>query len=391
MKMTSNLQGENVDVASLEAFPNNPRIGDLGTIKESLRRLGQYRPIVVHKGTRRVLAGHHVWQAVKDLGWETIAVTWVDGDEQFCRKVVLADNRTADLGSYQNDILADLLRSLPDLIATGYDAIPRMLDKELSFTKPAPKEVKPRKKVICGGFTYKVDHLAWEIWHDKIFEECGGQKAKIPRQIGSRLGIELTTKAKTRKLAFSPDPKLAILETQSLPIDSVQPFFLNAREGDIGSICESLSTLGQFRPIIVNRKDREILVGNHTWAAAKALGWKSIAVSWVDVDAETATRIVLVDNRTTDLATYDEALLRQTMIDTRDLQGTGWDSEDMNDLFSGLEARAKATKRIKLKVGQYLVPVESEKLLEWIDQLPEGKEIEHIAKLLMLPISELPN
>jgi ParB-like chromosome segregation protein Spo0J len=390
MKMTSNLQGEDVDIASLESFPNNPRIGDLGTIKESLRRLGQYRPIVVHKPTRRVLAGHHVWQAAKDLGWETIAVSWVDGDETFCRKVVLADNRTADLGSYQNDVLTDLLRSLPDLIATGYDAIPRMLDKELSFTKPAPKEVKPRKKVVCGSFNYKVDHLAWEIWHDQIFEECGGQKLKIPRQIGTRLGIELTTKAKNRKLKFSNEATVAIIETQELPIDSVEPFYRNAREGDIGAICESLSTLGQFRPIVVNRRTREILVGNHTWAAAKALKWKTIAVSWVDVDEETATRIVLVDNRSTDLATYDEALLRQTMINT-DLQGTGWDHEDMNDLFSGMETRAKATKRTKLKVGQYLVPVESETLLEWIDKLPMGNEIEHIANLLSLPISELPN
>jgi hypothetical protein len=391
MKMTSNLQGENVDIATLEPFPNNPRIGDLGTIKESLRRLGQYRPIVAHKPTRRVLAGHHVWQAAKDLGWETIAVTWVDGDEQFCKKVVLADNRTADLGSYQNAVLTDLLRSLPDLIATGYDAIPRMLDKELAFTKPAPKEIKPRKKVVCASFSYKVDHLAWEIWLDQIFEECGGQKAKIPRQIGSRLGIELTTKAKNRKLKFSNEPSLAILETQELPIDSVEPFYRNAREGDIGAICESLSMLGQFRPIVVNRRTREILVGNHTWAAAKALNWKTIAVSWVDVDEETATRIVLVDNRATDLATYDEALLRQTMIDTGDLQGTGWDYEDMNDLFSGMETRAKATKRVKLKVGPYLVPVESEALMEWIDKLPVGKEIEHIANLLLLPISELPN
>jgi ParB-like chromosome segregation protein Spo0J len=390
MTMTSNLQGENVDIASLESFPNNPRIGDLGTIKESLRRLGQYRPIVVHKATRRVLAGHHVWQAAKDLGWETIAVTWVDGDETFCKKVVLADNRTADLGSYQNAVLTDLLRSLPDLIATGYDAIPRTLDKELAFTKPAPRETKPRKKVICGSLNYKVDHLAWEIWHDQIFEECGGQKIKIPRQIGSRLGIELTTKAKNRKLKFSNEATMAIIETQELPIDSVEPFYRNAREGDIGAICESLSTLGQFRPIVVNRRTREILVGNHTWAAAKALKWKTIAVSWVDVDEETATRIVLVDNRSTDLATYDEALLRQTMVNI-DLQGTGWDLEEMNDLFSGMETRPKATKRIKLKVGQYLVPVESEALLEWIDKLPEGKEIEHIADLLLLPISELPN
>jgi len=389
--MKIQLQGETVDVASLAPFPNNPRIGDLGTIKESLRRLGQYRPIVVHRETRRVLAGHHVWQAAKDLGWETIAVSWVDGDETFCKKVVLADNRTADLGSYQNDMLTDLLRSLPDLVATGYDAIPRMLDKELSFTKPAPKETKPRKKVICGTYRYKVDHLAWEVWHEDILKECGGQKTKVARQIGTRLGIELTTKAKARKLKFSPEAEIAIIETTELPIDSIEPFYLNAREGDIGAICESLSTLGQYRPIIVNRRTRQILVGNHTWMAAKALGWTKIAVSWVDVDEETGTRIVLIDNRTTDLATYDEALLKSVLISVPDLIGTAWDYEEMNDLFSGLTPRARAEKKTRLKVGQYVVPVEAEVLLDWIEKLPQGKEIEHIASLLCLPISELPN
>ena len=389
--MRIQLQGETVDVASLAPFPNNPRIGDLGTIKESLRRLGQYRPIVVHRETRRVLAGHHVWQAAKDLGWETIAVSWVDGDETFCKKVVLADNRTADLGSYQNDMLTDLLRSLPDLVATGYDAIPRILDKELSLTKPAPKETQPRKKVICGTHRYKVDHLAWEVWHEDILKECGGQKTKVARQIGTRLGIELTTKAKTRKLKFSTEAQIAILETQELPIDSIEPFYLNAREGDVGAICESLSTLGQYRPIIVNRRTRQILVGNHTWMAAKALGWTKIAVSWVDVDEETGTRIVLIDNRTTDLATYDEALLKSVLISVPDLIGTAWDYEEMNDLFSGLTPRARAEKKTRLKVGQYVVPVEAEVLLDWIEKLPNGMEVEHIANLLCLPISEMPN
>ena len=176
-----------------------------------------------------------------------------------------------------------------------------------------------------------------------------------------------------------------------MPIDSVEPFYLNAREGDVGAICESLSTLGQYRPIIVNRRTRQILVGNHTWMAAKALGWTKIAVSWVDVDEETGTRIVLIDNRTTDLATYDEALLKSVLISVPDLIGTAWDYEEMNDLFSGLTPRARAEKKTRLKVGQYVVPVEAEVLLDWIEKLPHGKEIEHIANLLCLPISEMPN
>ena len=49
--------------------------------------------------------------------------------------------------------------------------------------------------------------------------------------------------------------------------------------------------------------------------AAKALGWPEIAVTWVDVDEEQAARIVLVDNRTNDLAGYDEAALADLLVD----------------------------------------------------------------------------
>jgi len=391
MTMTSNLQGEMVDIDSLLAFPNNPRVGDVGTIKESLRRLGQYRPIVVHRPTRRVLAGHHVWQAAQELGWREIAVTWVRGDENFCRKIVLADNRTADLGSYDQNTLTDLLESLPDLTATGYDAIPRTLDKEVNFTKPRPEEIKPRRQVIAGPSRYKVDHKVWERWEERLLEQCGGNKTKAARQIGTRLGLKIETSTKLSRPNSSSDPIVSAIQTQEMPIDSVQPFHHNAREGDVGAIAQSLTTLGQYRPIIVNKLTREILVGNHTWMAAKSLGWKTIAVAWIEVDEQTATRIVLVDNRTTDLATYDEALLKQVLLSLPNLDGTGWDGDDMDDLLRGLQTRAKALKRVRLVVGGYRVPVESDLLKEWLLKLPAEREIEKISELLGLPISDLPN
>ena len=46
----------------------------------------------------------------------------------------------------------------------------------------------------------------------------------------------------------------------------------------------------------------EVLAGNHTLLAARALGWKEIAATFVEVDDEYAKRILLVYNRTDDLA-----------------------------------------------------------------------------------------
>ena len=113
----------------------------------------------------------------------------------------------------------------------------------------------------------------------------------------------------------------------------------NARQGDVGAICESLQRLGQYRPIVVNRgtltgRPWEVLAGNHTVQAALALGWESMEATIVDVDDDTARRVVLVDNRTNDLASNDDAALVALLqaLD-QDYSGTGYDGDDLDDLL----------------------------------------------------------
>jgi hypothetical protein len=53
-------------------------------------------------------------------------------------------------------------------------------------------------------------------------------------------------------------------------------FTINVRQGDIGAISESLKAHGQYRPIVVDKRTNRILAGNHTWKAAKSLGWTQI-------------------------------------------------------------------------------------------------------------------
>ena len=118
-----------------------------------------------------------------------------------------------------------------------------------------------------------------------------------------------------------------------VPVSKVRPYQGNPRRGDIEAIKESLETNGQYRPVVANRRTGEVLAGNHTLQAAKALGWPEIAVTWVDVDEEQAARIVLVDNRTNDLAGYDEAALADLLSGLPDLAGTGYDQAALADLL----------------------------------------------------------
>lgn len=130
----------------------------------------------------------------------------------------------------------------------------------------------------------------------------------------------------------------ASLADLAVPIDELAQYHRNPRTGDLDSITESLSTNGQYRPIVVNRgthtgRTNEILAGNHTFKAAKQLGWDTIAVTWLDVDDDAAAKIVIVDNRTSDLAGYDTVLLADILTELPDLQGTGYDQEQLDQLL----------------------------------------------------------
>jgi len=107
-------------VDNLEPHPRNPRRGDVQAIADSLRRHGQYRPIVVQQSTGHVLAGNHTFMAARYLGWEYVDAVFLDVDDQEALRILLVDNRTADLGTYDEPVLALLLQDLPDLEGTGY-------------------------------------------------------------------------------------------------------------------------------------------------------------------------------------------------------------------------------------------------------------------------------
>lgn len=126
------------------------------------------------------------------------------------------------------------------------------------------------------------------------------------------------------------------IEHLAVSIDVPEPYERNPRRGNVDQVAESLRVNGQYRPIVVNRRDNRILAGNHTWRAARQLGWTHIAVTWVDVDDAAARRIVLVDNRASDLADYDDRLLAELLADVEDLAGTGYNPYDIDELATRL-------------------------------------------------------
>jgi ParB-like chromosome segregation protein Spo0J len=131
------------------------------------------------------------------------------------------------------------------------------------------------------------------------------------------------------------------MKTETVKLGTLTPHPENVRQGDIGLIAESLKAHGQYRPIVAQTSTRHILAGNHTWKAAKALKWDTIEVTWIDCDNEEALRILLVDNRANDEATYNEPDLATILINLmkteQELAGTGYTPEDLDNLLLSLE------------------------------------------------------
>ena len=148
----------------------------------------------------------------------------------------------------------------------------------------------------------------------------------------------LTTPSRTRgNGAIMPN-----LKVETFKISDLSTYHKNPRRGDVDAIAESLKARGQYRPIVVNigthaSHDYEILAGNHTYLAAKKLGWKTIQATTVDVDDDQAAQIVLADNRLADLGGYDDETLSALLSDVSSLDGLGWSQDDVDELAAALE------------------------------------------------------
>ena len=141
-------------------------------------------------------------------------------------------------------------------------------------------------------------------------------------------------------------------ETVLVDVSKLKGYDKNPRKGNVKAIAESLKTNSQYRPIVVQKSSMKILAGNHTWKAAKELGWKKIAVVFVDVDDEGAKRIVLADNRTNDLAEYDNEILAELLKDLGTGEGTGYSEDDMNAIFNAVAADAETVMFASHEAGE---------------------------------------
>lgn len=97
---------------------------------------------------------------------------------------------------------------------------------------------------------------------------------------------------------------------------------------------------GFFGAVLVQASSGRIIAGNHRTRVARRRGETTVPVLFIDVDDAQARRLLLVDNRTNDLAGYDDrdlaALLADLAADEVGLIGTGFSETELEDLLARL-------------------------------------------------------
>lgn len=121
------MEVKHVEIESLTEDAKNARThGDrnIASIKLSLSRFGQQKPIVVTRDGV-VVAGNGTLRAARELGWTTIAVVETDLDPMQAAAFGIADNRTAELADWDIPSLVSVLSGLDEEIqpATGFDPV----------------------------------------------------------------------------------------------------------------------------------------------------------------------------------------------------------------------------------------------------------------------------
>jgi DNA modification methylase len=127
------------------------------------------------------------------------------------------------------------------------------------------------------------------------------------------------------------------MKLETVPLSSISPDPANTRKHsrrNLDAIKASLRRFGQQKPIVVDEKG-VVLAGNGTLAAATELGWSEIQIVRTALAGVDATAFGIADNRTAELAEWDENLadvLASLKAEDFPLAEIGFDEADLAEL-----------------------------------------------------------
>jgi hypothetical protein len=105
---------------------NNARLHperNLAVVKQSLLQYGQVEPLVVQASTGVVIGGNARLQCMREIGWTEASAVVLDLDDAKAKALGLVLNRSAELATWNNDKLVEVLEGLTaqEIPVIGWD------------------------------------------------------------------------------------------------------------------------------------------------------------------------------------------------------------------------------------------------------------------------------
>jgi hypothetical protein len=171
---------ESIPTAELKFDPANARKHsqiNLKSIRESLEKFGQAKPIVI-TSDNTVVAGNGTLQAAISIGWSKIDCVRVpkDWNADMVKAYALVDNRSAELAEWDKDILVSQLAELEaldfDIHALGFEQIvAQPVDVESEWQNMPEFNAEDKESVF-----HCTIHFASNTDADNFFELIGVEK-----------------------------------------------------------------------------------------------------------------------------------------------------------------------------------------------------------------------
>lgn len=169
------------------------------------------------------------------------------------------------------------------------------------------------------------------------------------------------------------------MKLETVALGSISPDPANTRKHsrrNLDAIKASLRRFGQQKPIVVDSRGT-VLAGNGTLAAATELGWSEIQIVRTALDGVDATAFGIADNRTAELAEWEETLgevlkaLTDAGVDAADL---GFNQMEIDDLLEAEKIIEEADEviheqSIQVEPSKEYVVIVAENEAEWAEMI----------------------
>jgi len=156
----------------------NPRVisdKDLESLKESLKKFGCLRPLLINKETNILISGHQTLKAAQEIGFRKLPYIILDLNEKDEKKLNLALNKIQ--GDWDYDKLNKILSSFIDLKHTGFYDYEVQFFKDIHSYQDLDKldfnfDISPKIKMERIKLSFNVSSNDYEMLHSYF----GGKK-----------------------------------------------------------------------------------------------------------------------------------------------------------------------------------------------------------------------